>query len=121
MPSSQVCILPVYSLTAAAAEEGLVLSRYSASAEPLIAMENTVSTGGKKITILQSWFSFLAAPKGSLQDLGSLTSYGILPLGHQGTPGLSSKKEWSLLACCLPHRRGEGGAEHPGDWKELNR
>ena len=108
MPSSQVCILPVYSLTAAAAEEGLVLSRYSASAEPLIAMENTVSTGGKKITILQSWFSFLAAPKGSLQDLGSLTSYGILPLGHQGTPGLSSKKSgpcWPVV-CHTGEGRG---------------
>lgn len=34
---------------------------------------------------------------------------GILPLGHQGIPGLSAKEALSLQACCLPHRRGGDG------------
>ena len=60
MPSSQVCILSVCSLTAAAAEQGLAPRRYSASAEPVIAMENTVSTGGKNthFAVLVFFFFF---------------------------------------------------------------
>ena len=60
VPSSQVCILSVCSLTAAAAEQGLAPRRYSASAEPVIAMENTVSTGGKNthFAVLVFFFFF---------------------------------------------------------------
>ena len=122
VPSSQVCILSVCSLTAAAAEQGLAPRRYSASAEPVIAMENTVSTGGKNthFAVLVFFFFFLAMPYGSLQDPGSPTSYGILPLGHQATPGLSSKEGGPCSPVVCHTGEGRGGAEHPGDWKELN-
>ena len=60
------------------------------------------------------------ATMNSLQDPGSPTSYGILPLGHQATPGLSSKEGGPCSPVVCHTGEGRGGAEHPGDWKELN-
>lgn len=83
-------------------------------------MESTVSTGGKNIHFAVLVF-FLAVPYGSLQDPGSWTSYGILPLGHQGIPGLSAKEAGPCRPVVCHTGEGRRGAEHPGDWKALNR